>query len=874
MVAYSSARVTSADHRSGMKKAAFVLLVAACALVLTKPAYAQVCPEPNAGSGDRTTQGCDHAYRQTELMCDLFTIYPSCPAKPVAMLRTAKKSYIKDYSPYLFSFARDPEDKARPYSGQFYRGTPGDAGQTFQLFGKSPRSVNRRMAACVPQIKFGSEPTTPEEEAKMVRMELDNCTNQYILNSALYPYQKENTQLLSGENPANAGERISLRSHCQPLRTATERTNEYFASDYLKAAWIKLLQDPTYRKTPGAAKEPHLPDGITLDNPIAPPSPFPDVRLSSITAVPYEEINDPTHPFSPRWDFKYNERDFYSPKVAPYQNPTENAVFCAGARKASGGTAQEQADATVKVDVLEFRRRPFDRGIMSRINFNTQCFNDNTTLSGAIPMVAAQSYCYQITSQVSAQAIPCWQCFGMSRGQKANAENESTKPPCATHHGGTDRSIIGYVPGAKNGGQRRAVCSTDGRRHAEYDINTLCRDLRAPFTQINKLKMRYHNPARPDDVVMHEGVAEGMRFNEYFGNHMPYPRLFDTGRSIQRTNSDQQNPTDTEGQYTAIVGVGHEGAPKRLLDASPQPASNATRQQIADRLKMEDQRCLLGGWGEAATFGGASISLPDPIASWTELKLYQTRTAREVGLSCLGRYEKVFKMGSSENMVLARLGAEYAEGIISDCKPGSNDCNYRTLADERAGKGSTSASDRVRITQLQSESWPLALRGYLASSKSAERFPKIGGSGAGLTGLDRAELGDIVLLATGGAPTNAKPGLPKVGVVAEINLPSGSDCAKRKNCYVKVIEADNGKWPDVCGTTGSWGEMKTRYLYKPGHLPSNAAEEYQRIGATKSCEDTNLLRCELSTWDDTEVYRVREDIRRGNDGTEQRSKPR
>ena len=74
-----------------------------------------------------------------------------------------------------------------------------------------------------------------------------------------------------------------------------------------------------------------------------------------------------------------------------------------------------------------------------------------------------------------------------------------------------------------------------------------------------------------------------------------------------------------------------------------------------------------GGWrstdGDAVTqllpvsSNGVKIYLPDPISSWTELKLYQTNTVRHSGLVCLGRYEKVFKPGSAENMILTAAGA-------------------------------------------------------------------------------------------------------------------------------------------------------------------------------------------------------------------------
>lgn len=855
------------------------VLAGAAALLLAQHAHAQVCKDEqnsNGGNGsDRFYLNCDMTYKNSEIMCDKNSVYPSCPAEPMPMRDTELKSFIKDFSPYLFAYARDPEDKTKPYTGTYYRGTPGDATQTFRMFGKGATGA-KQTSACVAQLKFPAEASTVDEEAKMVRLELDNCTNQYILNSALYPYQKENTTLLAMEDGGDRSKRISLSSHCQPLKTVNETKNEYFAADYIKAAWIKLLQNPTHRKNPSAANEPHLPTGITIENPIAPPDPFPDVRLSNIAAVPYEEINDPTHPFSPRWDYRYNERDHYSPKTAIYHDPIQHdgrldSVFCAGVRKADDDEEDKsEEDQTVKVDVLEFRRPAFDEGIMNRISYNTICkLHVPVPVTGPIPVVAAASYCFRIIIPPSpfnplglAQQKPCWQCFGLT----GKVNGETTLPPCTTHYGGKDQRMKlsgGYLPGGLNAFSRLATCNPGGTRQAKYNIDTLCRDLRAPYTPLNKLKMRYHDPEEEDDIVLKDGVQEGFRHKEYFNNRMPYPRLWDTGRSIQRNETDQQDPLDVHGQHTAIVGVGHEATPESEDEDSGDDDEDS-REGKKNALIKQDQRCLYGGWGGNVNMGGVNISVPDPIASWTELKLYQTRTLRDLNISCLGRYEKSFKIGSAENMVLSALGAEYTRGILT--KPdGSGGYTYQSLAEYReAGGGS---SDEKLYSQLKNEAWPLAWRGYLSAKKNEQKFPNFpGGSASTKTGLDNAELGDIVLMPEGTSKSGDRKGLPKLAIVAEVNLPGKSDCEDRKNCYVRVIEPDNGKWPDVCGTTDTWGEMKTRYLYKSGMLPEAAKAEYTRINSTTDCADIHLSMCELDKWDELKLYRVREDKRDGNDG--------
>ena len=844
---------------------------------------------------------CDTTYKETELMCDNITVYPSCPAEPMPMRDTELKSFITDFTPYLYAYARDPEDPSKPYDGPYYRGTAGDASQTFRMFGNAGKGA-KQTASCTAQLTFPSDPQTIDEEAKMVRLDLDNCTNQYILNAAIYPDKKENPTLLSMEDGADRGQRISLASHCQPLLTVNETKNEYFAADYLRAAWIKLLQDPTYRKNPEAENEPHLPDGITIQNPIAPPSPFPDVRLSQIAAVPYEEINDPSHPYSPRWDYRYNERDHYSPMTITYQNPIMHnsefsSVFCAGVRKAN---AQEEnkskADQTVKVDVLEFRRPVFDKWMMKRIAFNTACHADKATLVTPIlagpPYVlphpaflamVASSYCYQIVtppipgpfgSPGLARRGRCWEdCYRLS----GRVDAETSFPPCTTHHGGKDQSVKApYLAGYLNsgsrlvslksllkGGTRKASCDIGQKRSAENNIDTLCRDLRAPYTPLNKLKMRYHNPADPDTIVLKDGVQEGFTHQEYFGNHMPYPRLWDTGLSIQRSQTDQQDPYDTLGQYTAIVGVGHEASPGDNSNSASNTGNLTEREKKMLEMFKQDQRCLFGGWGSDVSMGGVSITLPDPIASWTEMKLYQSRTLRDLNISCLGRYEKSFKIGSAENMVLSALGAEYTRGIFT-FPDGQGGYSYKTLAEARETGEATDATI-AKFSQFKNEGWPLAWRGYMSAKNPAQQFPNFPGGATPklITGLDAAELGDIILMPQGSTP-NGFPGLPKLALVAEVNVPASSDCETRGNCFVKVIEADNGKWPDVCGTTDTWGEQKTRYLYKPGMLFEAAQNEYARIGATTNCEDPHLSYCELEAWDELRIYRVREDKRDGN----------
>ena len=904
-------------------------MVGALVLMVVAPAYAQVCQEPTGNIGGKVNLTCDMNYRNQVVACDkvnpantkeILGTRPSCPAKPMPMIDTPKKSYIADYSPYLWQYPRDETDPTRPYAGTFSLGTPGDASRTFQLFGNTSPGA-KRLASCTTQIKLPSDPTTDEDWAKLTRLQADNCANQYILNSAIYPVQKENSQILSGDDPAKPGDKVSLASECQPLNTFSA-DNEYNVSTYLQAAWQKTLQDASYRKTtPDVLKcvpcvssdipcdrEPHLPcagpgnQGLTLENPLkfpnelkTPPQPFPEVLLSSISTVKYEDIIDPTHPFSPRWDYLLNDRDYanlsasslgsFSPTALAiqvalnvYMTTTKNAVFCAGVKNSQESDAKKKNDDEVKVDVLEFRKKAFEDSLTKRATYNSVCYSPlgHDPRGGAIDalfFVAPTSWCYNITGfsiwypWIYARGKDCWQCFGLN----GKVDDESQHPPCTTTYIGKDLRIKNSFPGGFNAFKRDANCGTK--------FDKICRDLRKPYTQMNKLKMRYHNPDDEDDkngdnVVLKDGALEGMAFKEYFGNHMPYPKLWDTGQPLLRMpNNDKNNqpPLDTTGQYTAIVGVGHEAAAQAASDLSP---ADADGKQPAD--KYTDQRCKTMGWGGTlgplpVTFGGVNITLPDPVTSWTEMKLYETRTMRNVGLSCIARYEKVFKPGSAENMMMMVAGGEWQKMIISQCtrlpQGRTQNCKFMTIKEYTDAGNPADDTSTVYLKQMEPDADPLAWRGYLSAKDTAVKFPSFGGtapSGANISGLDNAQQGDIVLLPNGPGDNAAKPGLAKLAFVIGTHLDKDkTDCEAKKGCYIRVLEPDDGKWPDICGSTDTWGEMKSRYYFKPGHLPDEATKEYARIKSTGNCEETKLSHCEQTGWSNLKLYRITKDVRKG-----------
>ncbi|MFZ4542112.1 MAG: hypothetical protein ACOYNL_10025, partial [Rickettsiales bacterium] len=908
-----------------------------------------------SGNNNKVNLNCDMRYRNQVVTCDAKTASdvigtrPSCPKKPMPMIDTPKKAYPLWYTPFLYVYPTDPDEDAAkriPYSGPYALGTPGDTSRTFQLFGPSATGT-KRLSECKTQIKMPSDPSNASETAKYIRLQADNCTNQYILYDAIYPFQKANTRVLSFDDPNNPAARVDLRGECQPLQTFRETENEYAAGEYLEVAWKKLLQDPDYRKsTPGWLRnipcfrqygvdnyicdhEPHLPSGVTLENPIAPPDPFPEVLSSAISTVPYEMVVDPTHPFSPRWDFLITDRDYSKYNAASslsavavavqffldqYLSETKDAVFCAGIKEARNESDdRKKADLEVKVDVLSFRRSAFESALTQRAGYNFVCKTHQALWpsgTDAALLVAMASYCWTITGYsiappyVYGRDQDCWKCYGLD----GKVDDENDHPPCTVNYLGKDqkmklssnRSI--WFPGLFNEFSQSPLCGTK--------MEKVCSDLRKPFTPLNKLKMRYHHPKDDDDtnndnIVLWadaertdpDGALEGFSFRDYFGNHMPYPRVWDIGQSLQKTASadlNNQPPLDVTGQWTSIVGIGRESASRAASDAA---GADADGNKPFDKFK--DERCKAQGWGDkvfgvpipVTNFGGTFIELPDPVSSWTELKLYQTRTARTLSLSCIGRYEKVFKPGSAENLMLLASGADWQKLVISKCdrdpanKGTFSRCDYMTLHQFVENGSPADSESTVYLKQGMNEGWPNSWRGYIASERTDDKFPKFGSTNTNtITGLDQSEPGDIILLPTGHSKSISagfgvlEPGLAKLALILETRLPNNSDCEDKENCYVRVLEPDDGKWPDSCGTTDTWGEMKSRYYFRPGSFPKEAEEEYQRIyakqtgappasinasDATGGCSETKLSHCEQGEWDNLSLYRIRNDVRDG-----------
>ncbi len=223
------------------------------------------------------------------------------------------------------------------------------------------------------------------------------------------------------------------------------------------------------------------------------------------------------------------------------------------------------------------------------------------------------------------------------------------------------------------------------------------------------------------------------------------------------------------------------------------------------------------------------------IGGWDGVKAHQMWTLRRQNLSCIGRYEKLFKPFSSEDFVLARAGANYT----------TKDGNQYP--------------------------WPLAWRGYINDPNNDFQKFKY------KDGLDNAQKGDIIVYMVNG--------LRRVAYVSKVNTYDPR--------FVKIESWDHSKFPSATGSGVSLGTGVERLIFKdevptaarkfrPENVPSvavgpvsdlldiSAIGDAAKVNGQPSCEDPDFTSCVLggpgavnndgpsypnSTWNDVEVYR-------------------
>ncbi len=654
---------------------------------------------------------------------------------------------------------REPYQEPLPDSKNLHRGNP-------YRGGVNPLRHSQRLvlptasvqAGCAPDIMVGENGDAGDPmDPVWMRKELDNCTNQYILQHSRF--------IRDVEDPSGNyfGTDVGL---CQPFRLEVPPTRhdlyEYLPTEYIGAAWIKLLMDENYQlRGMLNSAEPHYGNDTKVE--ILKQIPIPADNFGLITVedltenenevnLHVEKIVDPSHPFTPRWDFEMTDRSFSLPTVVYGGNPRD-AVRCAD---------------DFNIDLLNFRKDYFEIWMLTKIAFNVACFLDPT-----VP-------------------INCWRFFRCT----------SDEPCCATTYDGRNK-----VPPLLCGPSVTDLCNYVGR----------------PLTGVNTLKMREAN-----EENFPNGVPEGYKFSDYFGDHRPYMRCWDTNAECGQDEHIFEESGDdylydhnsTIGSEYAIMGAGREG-----------------------------ENCAIGG-GK-----GINAANPDPISSWSELKLYYVRTMR-MGVKCIGQETKLFKNLGGEEYVLNRTGV-----TLHKARPTRSyyDGNRTTRGEESAG--------------LVSYYWPLGWRGYVIEPDSAKRFPELYDNvNWESRGLDMAAPGDILVfdedvVMQGGEGTWRNP---YVAVVENVQNTFSREAAytqvmAEEYDYVKAVAHNHGKYVDACGNTDDLGMGEIFTMYKqalPPPYPALLAE----VGSegedyTSTCDDPRMSACIEPLWGDIKRFKIKGNLR-------------
>ena len=748
--------------------------------------------------------------------------------------RSTPRVRVHDYSPWLLKNQQAIGGQG-PYRGVLYRGH----GSTWR---DANRLVQNEENVGVPPVDgcstiIANGITAFPNDPIAARRELDSCANQYLLHRAASPSVTIEDQN-SAPQIAKEG-----RKFCQTMRMVPLQNylHEYKPSSYLSAAWNKLLSDPNYRVRGGLADaEPHYArvlgtTGLAAPMPIRgdygrsnindlmgfPPTPG---AYDAITDTA-ERIFDPTHPFSPRWDFITNDRDEYS-WMSLWYNPS--GVYCAGGPNPpqqpplsfiNPTVKSNPGDGVIKTDLMLWRWGAFDFNIRWRDAFNQACMPFKECRK-FFKCKGGRPCCAMNIDQRDSRVARWLRVCGPS-GSIHNLCSHVNKelPPINP----LKLRVVANesVPAPRNPTPLTAVAEPQqdhaGKAGGAYVIGTMDEyDASPTFLQRPALD--------PRDVPI------GYSFREYFGDHRPYMRCWDTGIECGLASPLYPNKLkSTYGANVAVVGVGRVGDVYNNIPA---------------------QTCKLGGNHnsiDAGTGVGRKYELPnrdgtfieydvDPTMHWAELKLYQARAIREAGANCLLKHEKFFKMGVGEEKILTRAGAMYD----------------RRVRDQAGNYSRTSAFP-----------WAYTWRGYASDPVSDQRFPNFPSRSPAIEyGLSEAGPGDVIIFDQDVA-TNR---LPYVAVVTE----AGNNAAYNGSTppggeWVRAISYNHGKYPDVCGNTDSWNYGDQFTMYRDyNHMPPHLKEEWQELqsdtrvteGATPTCDDPNLSTCVEQHWNNVKRMKL------------------
>ncbi|MFO1243301.1 MAG: hypothetical protein U1E36_08945 [Rickettsiales bacterium] len=482
----------------------------------------------------------DYGYRNEDLM-GLEKVWGPQPSEPMPHKRTLRFSAQTDLSKWYLTNIQMPKTDSEeynispdlkdmigqyaPYVGAAYRGT-----NDLELFRTRINQAGEGTSpvTCHMNIEPAGGKPDPTDPA-WARIEVDNCINQWIMNHARFP------RIVHEE----AGSyRYINETMCQAMRIiplSADEKADYDPSRYLGEAWKRLLIDAEHvmPDRPGPMPtEPHYASVGTVGKhgkfnlKVSKPEPIPEctetdpekqvencfgkVKINELIEKVPERIYDPSHPFSPRWDFNDNERKKYSKLTAAYDPLGAGGMFSV---RCAGRAVPYGAPGSIPVDLLNFRldhkweNGNFHWWIMRRIAANTLLFLDRDPYVGLY---------YRV-----------WQ-----------PNNCSAREPCCSTAWDVDDKLSGAL--------KYIFCGSP-------DIDEMCEYMAKPVAPINVLKMRDST----DTTIYPNKVPDGYKFSTYFGINRPYMRCWDTGSECGSTTIDPDY-TKSDGANYALMGAGRE----------------------------------------------------------------------------------------------------------------------------------------------------------------------------------------------------------------------------------------------------------------------------------------------------------------------------
>ena len=767
------------------------------------------------------------------------------------------------------------------------------------------------------------------------RLQYDSCANQYILpygkqpnfvfdqsyREHKYPWNETVCQPFS-LTPVDCVRNI--KGKCKTDKGESDgKMYDYRAWGYLELAWNNVLGSKGYSLNGGVSSgDKGLPPvltnngtngigGLNISGADSYGSPFPSSKvggsnykdvntkykgnlttINQLAAQPFERIFDPTHPFSPRWDWNGTDRD-YSQGTGTV-SADQAAVLGLPTIPFVEGNGYDLAPklpcivrcAAVPVDILSFREDEFRACMSCRIQTNRDCFwSEVSAMEIPIPIIIpigvvkfihrgfwgksnpVGSYYFTLRNKNpddSELGWDPWEIFidDPDLACKSYYDKQGKWPLCSTKYDHPKDNVPSKC---------QACVNKSGDKNKNGGVKKCCDDLAQALAGINTLKIR-----NSKENTALEPAPEGYRFADYFMG----PAMTDGLGGI------------VGGLVSAANGAANGGGVKAAQSGVVQAAGSALAGQPDDKhvVHMPYMRwwdtgkaagggsdparnydpdcdkgaydvivgvgtdgdegndkgakyCRYGGNGSATKYKNTQI-IPtglnpnaknnvDALTSWSELKQYQMIAIKDYGLNCLPQYEKTHKQFSAEDGALQSLSTSISIPVTND--------NGKTF-------------------NMVPVNYPLPWRGYISDQDLADQFPSFGttnglGSGTGYNGnqsvnpkpysgkghyigLNNVRKGDIIYLTHDDvAPNTSLNIMPFIAVVSVVE--------KNGKCddHIKIVVQNNGKFPDVCGNTDRLKTPEVRTIYKET-LPSDVYESMYPNGTSigpDSCGSTYVV---------------------------------